>query len=66
MRDGATANSTPQTATGHKPKEVLIPLDNHCEALGLSSSIRDRITMTPVQSIQEALSIALLPVQESQ
>jgi len=42
-------------------KEVLVPKDNLQEALGLSSSIRDKIKITPVQSIQEALSIALLP-----
>ena len=46
-------------------KEVLVPQDNLREALGLSSSIREKIKITPVQSIQEALSIALLPSQET-
>jgi ATP-dependent Lon protease len=45
-------------------KEVLVPLDNLREAAGLSSSVRDKLKITPVQSIQEALAIALLPPQE--
>jgi ATP-dependent Lon protease len=44
-------------------KEVLIPGDNLREAEGLPSSIRDKIKITPVQSIQEALAIAILPSQ---
>ncbi len=44
-------------------KEVLIPHDNLREALGLASSIRDKLKITAVQTIQEALGVALLPAQ---
>lgn len=42
-------------------KEVLIPADNLREAEGLPTSIREKIKITPVQSIDEVLSAALLP-----
>jgi ATP-dependent Lon protease len=42
-------------------KEALIPLENLREAEGLPQSIRGKIKICPVQSIQEALPIALLP-----
>jgi ATP-dependent Lon protease len=45
-------------------KEVLIPLDNLREVEGLSPSIREKIKVTPVQSIQEALAVALSPSGE--
>lgn len=41
-------------------KEVLIPADNLREAEGLPASIREKIKITPVQSIEEVLSAALL------
>jgi ATP-dependent Lon protease len=41
-------------------KEVLIPADNRREAEGLPDSIRERIKITPVQSIDEVLSAALI------
>jgi ATP-dependent Lon protease len=42
-------------------KEVLVPSDNLREAEGLPPSIRDKIKITAVQSIQEALAVAILP-----
>jgi ATP-dependent Lon protease len=50
-----------RAATEAGVKEVLIPLENFREAEGLPLSIREKIKITPVQSIQEALPIALLP-----
>jgi ATP-dependent Lon protease len=47
-------------------KEVLIPTDNVREAEGLSPSIKDNLKITPVQSIQEALAVALLPSSDGQ
>jgi len=41
-------------------KEVLIPADNLREAEGLPASIREKLKITPVQSIEEVLSTALL------
>jgi ATP-dependent Lon protease len=43
-------------------KEVLVPWENLREAEGLPASIRERIKITPIQSIQEALPVALLPL----
>jgi ATP-dependent Lon protease len=42
-------------------KEVLIPKDNMAEADALPSQIRDRLTITAVQSVNEVLAAALLP-----
>jgi ATP-dependent Lon protease len=41
-------------------QEVLVPVDNLREAEGLPASIRDKIKIIPVQSIHEALEVALL------
>src|SRR5262249_1271465 len=41
--------------------EVLVPVDNLREADALPRSLRGTIKITPVQSIQDALDIALLP-----
>lgn len=41
-------------------KEVLIPVDNLREAEGLPASIREKLKITPVRSIEEVLSTALL------
>ena len=43
--------------------EVLIPVDNLREAEGLSSAIQQKLKITSVQSIEEALAVALLPPQ---
>lgn len=42
-------------------KEVLIPKDNLKEAEGLPAQIREKLKITPVQSIDEVLAAALLP-----
>jgi hypothetical protein len=41
-------------------------LDNLREGLRISSSIQEKIKIAAVLSIQEALSVALLPVYDAQ
>jgi ATP-dependent Lon protease len=43
-------------------KEVLLPQDNLKEGLSLPSSILDHIRLTPVQTVEESLAYALLPL----
>jgi len=41
-------------------QEVIIPTDNLGEAKALPDSVREKLKITPVQSIQEALAVALI------
>jgi ATP-dependent Lon protease len=43
-------------------KEVLIPKDNMTEADAMPPQIRQKLIVTPVQTVSEVLAAALLPL----